>query len=363
VRAVFAAALVATVSLGPAQAHAQTAPAPPLTAGEAIGPGEIFGAVPRLVSRALADGSGAVFRLIEDLQLLDMDTEIDRLVGNPHDLNDSTAYKLSLLPFHIRYPTYRALVEQMTRLDSVRSRRIYNVTPDSVQLIELKIQPVETLDELTGLGVGQEVEQSLFSHFTTRELADLGVFLLAQQPLFPQTDEGWERLKHRVARGTVPLAIAAMAAGAPFDAASFSYAGGLWSRGEQLRLGYYGGFRDLGMHWHPYLRAGLTIKAGAFEVATGVADQVRPTPTQRDRELEIAVREGWLNQLVRPLGWDAFFETAVRRSIQEQPGFVGDSAAARAGFFFKRDRLPLFPNLVLRGSTEADSNLTTRVHL
>jgi hypothetical protein len=183
VRAVFAAALAVIVALVPAGAHAQSTAATSLTATEAIGPGEIVGTVPRLVSRALSDGSQAVFRLIEDLQLLDMDTEIDRLVGNPHDLNDSTAYKLSLLPFHIRYPTYRALVEQMTRLDSVRSRRIYNVTPDSVQLIELKIQPVETLDELTGLGVGQEVEQSLLSHFTTRELADLGVFLLAQQPL------------------------------------------------------------------------------------------------------------------------------------------------------------------------------------
>jgi len=366
-RAVFAAVRVvavigiAVVTLGPARALAQTSAAP--AAPEEIGLRQIVGTVPRLISHALADGSAGVFRLIEDIELLDMDTEIDRMVGNPHDLNDSTAYKLSLLPFHIRYPTYRELVDQMTRLDTVRSRRIHNVTPDSVQLIELRIQPVETLDELGGLGVGHEVQQSLFSHFTTRELADLGVFLLAQQPLFPETDEDWQRVKQRVARGTVPLALAAVAAAAPFDAAALSYAGKLVGRQETLRLGWYGGFRDLGMHWHPYLRAGLTARAGDVEVAAGVADQVHPTPTQRDRELEIALREGWLNHLVRPLGWDAFFEAAIRQSIQETPGFIGDSAAARAGFFFKRDRLPMFPNLVLRGSTEADSNLRTRVHL
>jgi hypothetical protein len=362
-RAAFAAVMVVVVTLavGPAPAQAQSAAAP--AQADEIGFRQIVGTVPRLVSMALSEGSSGFFRLIEDVQLLDMNSEIDRLVGNPHDLNDSTAYKLSLLPFHIRYPTYRELVDQMTRLDTVRSRRIYNVTPDSVHLIELRIQPVETLDEMTGLGVGHEVQQSLFSHFTTRELADLAVFLLAQQPLFPRTDDGWQRLKLDVARGTVPLALAAMVAAAPFDSAALSYAGKIAGREETLRLGWYAGFRDLGMHWHPNLRGGVTARAGGFELAAGVADQVRPTPTQRDRELEVALREGWLNQLVHPLGWDVFFEAALRRSIQEAPGFTGDSAAGRAGIFFKRDRLPLFPNLVLRGSTEADTNLRTRVHL
>jgi hypothetical protein len=358
-RVVLPAAMLLAVGLAPARAAAQ-AQAPSARADQ-IDLSRIFQVVPDLVSSAFSKGHTELFRLIEDLQLLDMDAEIDRYVGDPRELNDSTAYKLSLLPFHIRYPTYRDLVDQMTRLDSVRSRRIYTVTPDSVHLIDLRIQPVETLDELAGFGVGQEVERSLLSHFSARELADLGVFLISQQPLFPETDEDWQRLKHRIARGSVALAMGALAAGAAFDAASFTHAGTIVRSGERLRLGYYGGFRDLGTHLHPFLRAGLTLAASGLEVAAGVADQIRPTPSQVDRALEVAVREGLLNQLARPLGWDAFFEAAVSRSIHEPAGFTGDRTSARAGFFFKRDRLPALPDVVLRGSTEAATNLEGRI--
>ena len=60
-------------------------------------------------------------------------------MGNPRALNDTTAYKLSLLPFHIRFPIYQQLVRQMTRQDDLRSRRIHQVTPDAVNVIALRI--------------------------------------------------------------------------------------------------------------------------------------------------------------------------------------------------------------------------------
>jgi hypothetical protein len=134
-------------------------------------------------------------------------------------------------------------------------------------------------------------------------------------------------------------------------------------RGNDFELRYYGQFRDLGVHWHPYLRGGLAARAFGFEAAAGVADQVNPTVTQPDRAVELALREGWLNQLVQPLGLDAFFEAALKRSIGEAAGFVGDLTTARTGFFFKRDQAPLLRSLTMRGSVEAESNLEHRLHL
>ena len=308
-------------------------------------------------------GYAEFFRLIQTLELFHFENEIDRFVGRPGELNDTTSYKLSLLPLYISYPIYRPLVAQMTRLDTVRANRIYTVTPDSVSLIDLRLQPVASLEEFNGLGAGDEVARALVTHFSAREIADLTVLLLAQQPYFPQSDDEWGRTKHNVARAAVPIAVGALVTGAAFDAGALVHSGPILRRNKDFELRYYGAFRGLGIHWHPYLRGGLAARAFGFEAAAGIADQVNPTISEPDRAVELALREGWLNQLVQPLGLDAFFEAALRRSISEPAGFVGDRVAARTGFFFKRDQAPLIPSLTMRGSVEAESNLEHRLHL
>lgn len=352
--------LAAVVAVSAARpAHAQSARA----AANEVDLSRIFATFPDTASRVLDKGYVEFFRLIETLELFRFESEIDRFVGRPRDLNDTTAYKLSLLPFYISYPIYKPLVAQMTRVDSVRANRIYNVTPDSVSLIDLRLQPVATLEEFNGLGKGDQVAQSLLTNFSAREIADLSVFLLAQQAFFPQDDEGWGRAKRRVARAAVPIAVGALVTGAAFDAGALTHSGPIVRFNKDFELRYYGGFRSLGIHWHPYLRGGLAMHAYGFEAAAGLADQVNPTTVEPDRAVELAAREGWLNQLVQPLGLDAFFEAALKRSIQEPSGFVGDLTTARTGFFFRREQAPLFPGLAMRGSVEAESNLEHRLHL
>jgi len=323
----------------------------------------IFAAFPEALTRVADKGYAEFFRLIQTLELFHFENEIDRFVGKPGELNDTTSYKLSLLPLYISYPIYRPLVAQMTRLDSVRANRIYTVTPDSVSLIDLRLQPVGSLEEFNGLGAGDDVARSLATHFSAREIADLTVLLMAQQPYFPQTDDDWARTKRSVARAAVPIAVGALVTGAAFDAGALVHSGQILRRGNDFELRYYGAFRGLGIHWHPYLRGGVAARAFGFEAAAGLADQVNPTISEPDRAVELALREGWLNQLVQPLGLDAFFEAALKRSIGEPAGFVGDLTTVRTGFFFKRDQAPLMPGLAMRGSVEAESNLEHRLHL
>ena len=350
------AAVVAVLAARPALAQTRAA-------ANEVDLSRIFSGVPDAASRVLDKVYVEFLRLIETLELFHFESEIDRFVGRPRDLNDTTAYKLSLLPFYISYPIYKPLVRQMTRLDSVRANRIYNVTPDSVSLIDLRLQPVTTLEEFNGLGKGDLVAQSLLTNFSAREIADLSVFLLAQQAFFPQDDEGWGRAKRRVARAAVPIAVGALVTGAAFDAGALTHSGSIVRAGKDFELRYYGGFRSLGIHWHPYLRGGLAMHAYGFEAAAGLADQVNPTTVEPDRAVELALREGWLNQLVQPLGLDAFFEATLKRSIQEPSGFNGDLTTARTGFFFRREQTPLLPGLAMRGSIEAESNLEHRLHL
>lgn len=360
-RAGWVAAVAVLVSVWPWSARPALAQAVPHLSD--IDLGRLFAVLPGLFERVFQRGSTEFFRLLENIEILHIESEVDRYVGRPRELNDSTAYKLRLLPYTIEYPIFRPLVDQMTRLDSVRSNRIYTVMPDSVTLVDLRIQPVRTLEEFTGQGQGSQVESSLLHHFTAREIADLAVLILAQQPFFPETDDDWQRTKHDIAKAGVPLVLGALAAGAAFDAGALTNSGPILRRGDQLELRYYGGFRNFGVHLHPYLRGGVSLRVPGIEAAAGVADQIRPTALQSDSTFELAVRDGWLSQFARPLGWDAFFEAAFRQSIRESPGFTGDHAKGRAGFFFKRDQLPRFPDLGLRGSMEAESNFTQHLHL
>jgi hypothetical protein len=356
-RGLLAAVLVASV-VRPAAAQTIVA-----RAGGDSDLSRFFAGLPGVVEGLVNNGYRDVFRLLQTLEIFHFEAEIDRFVGKPQELNDTTNYKLTLLPFYVAYPIYRPLVAQMTRLDSVRANRIYTVTPDSVSLVDLRLRPVATLQEFSGLGRDATVATSLVSNLSAREISDLTVLLLAQQPFFPSTDAEWQHSKHNIARAAVPIALAALATGAFFDAGSLVQSGPIMRRGKDFELRYYGQFRDLGVHWHPYLRGGLATRVFGFEAAAGLADQVNATVRQPDRAVELALREGWLNQLVQPLGLDAFFEAAVKRSIGEPAGFVGDLTTARTGFFFKRDQAPLLRRLAMRGSVEAETNLQHRLHL
>jgi hypothetical protein len=331
--------------------------------GNEVDLSRVFSAVPTAFERVAARGYAELFRLLENVELLRIESEIDRYVGKPRALHDSTQYKLSLLPYHIRYPIFRPLVDQMTRLDSVRSRRIYMVTPDSVTLVDLRIAPVLTLETFNGLGAGPEIQSSLLNHFSAREIADMSVFLLAQQPFFPETQADWDRTKRQIARAGIPIAIGALTTGAVFDAGALGHSGKIAERRDAWQLRYYGNFRGLGISLRPHLRAGLALEAFKLQASAGLADQVRPNSFEPDAAVEMALREGWLSQWGRMAGWDGFFEAAFRRSIKESAGFAGERARGRAGFFFKREQMPLLPSLTLRGSAEAETNFEERLHL
>ena len=129
------AAALAVAAARPAAAQSARA-----TAANEVDLSRLFAALPDVFERIAARGYTEFFRLLETLELFRFEAEIDRFVGKPRELNDTTSYKLSLLPFYIAYPIYSPLVAQMTRLDTVRANRIYTVTPNSVTLVDLRLR-------------------------------------------------------------------------------------------------------------------------------------------------------------------------------------------------------------------------------
>jgi hypothetical protein len=295
---------------------------------------------------------GEVFSFINRLQLFDVEGEIDRLVGNPWELSDSTTYKLSLAPQHLAYPVYDRLVAQMTRLDGVRTRRIQNLTVDALPLIAVD------LDILSGERSGSQLLNSALSYFDGRELADLGVFVLAQQPFFPENEEQWQARKHDLAAHKGELALAVMGLGALFEAGALSNSGTIerW-RENNYRLGWYGAFTHLGYHLQPGIRGGLTVDLPGVELSAGLLEQVRPSAGSIQRAVEVALRESWLNRFTAASGWDSFVVLAARQVLATGGEYQGESFTGRAGLFLKRDQPFHLRFITLRASFETESNL------
>jgi hypothetical protein len=318
-------------------------------------------AVADLIARAVEESNESIFEFFETVELWDAEHEIDRFVGSPWELNDSTAYKLSLLPFHIRYPIYRQIVRQMTRQDDLRSKRIHQVSPDSVKVIALGIGSLDEGALDYDERVNDQVRESLTTHFNARELIDLGFFLLAQQSAFPETEEGWRSLKHTLATGGPALAMGALVAGAAFDLGAFSRARPFFKR-DYMVAGWYAGFRRLGFNFHPILRGGLTLRLPGLEMAAGLSEQIDPAETDRTRSVELAFREGLTRKLTRELGgWDVFFEAALREVVESGPLYLGEDRTGRAGLFIKRHQIPRLRHITIRASAELESDFIDQV--
>jgi hypothetical protein len=66
--------------------------------------------------------------------------------------------------------------------------------------------------------------------------------------------------------------------------------------------------------------------------------------------------KSWLDKLTAATGWDSFVQAALRRVLDQGPGYEGERMTGRAGIFTRRQR-PLFHSqVVLRTSLEGESD-------
>jgi len=314
--------------------------------------GELMRVLADWASQAGQKSRRELLSFVNKIELFNIESEIDRLVGNPWELSDSTSYKLKLAPLHVAFPVFDQQVRQMTRLDDIRSRRIQDLTVDSLGLI------VVDLDILARTQTGGQLASSILRYFNAREYLDLGVFFLAQQPYFPRTPEDWEAQKHQLASRKGMLAAGVLGLGALFEVGALSNSGTLKRcPGNACSLGWYGGFSRLGYRLQPTLRGGLTARLPRLEVSAGLMEQVRPASTTASRVFEAAARESWLGRYTGVAGWDSFFEAAVRRVLVAEGGYRNESLTARGGLFVKRERPLRLRHITLRSSIEVESDL------
>ena len=323
--------------------------------------GDLLRVLSDLASQVSTKSRGEMLSFLAKVELFNVESEIDRLVGNPWELSDSTSYKLSLAPLHVAYPVFDQQVQQMTRLDDIRSRRIQNLTVDSVSLIAVNLDVLNTgtLDLVDNGRTGGQLASSILHYFDAREFLDLGVFALAQQPFFPQTPDEWSERKRQLATHQGMLALTVVGLGAAFEVAALNNSGTLSRcQGDACAVGWYGGFSRLGYHLRPNLRGGLSARVPWLELSAGMMQQVRPAADSASSVFEAAVRESWLTRYTSATGWDSFAEAAVRRVLSAENRYQGEAFTTRGGVFVKREHPFRWRHITLRSSTEVESDLT-----
>jgi hypothetical protein len=315
--------------------------------------GDLLRYISDLASQVGTKSRGEMLSFLNKIELFNVESEIDRLAGNPWELSDSTQYKLGLAPLHLAYPVFDQYVRQMTRMDDIKSRRIQYLTVDALDLITVN------LDILSGEITGGQLANSLIRYFNAREFIDLGVFLLAQQPFFPESEEAWNFRKHQIASHEGALAVTVAGLGALFEVGAISNSGTIKRcQDNKCRVGWYGGFSHLGYHLQPNLRGGFTTQLPWLEVSAGLMEQIRPSSDSVSTVFEMAVRESWLNEHITDTGWQSFMEAAVRRVLAAESRYQGENLTTRGGLFIKRERPFKWRHITLRGSTEVESNMT-----
>ena len=236
---------------------------------------------------------GEMLSFLNRVELFNVESEIDRLVGSPWELSDSTSYKLSLAPLHLAYPVFDQQVQQMTRLDDIRSRRIQNLTVDSLGLIAVN------LDILDGEHTGGQLASSILRYFNAREFLDLGRLPAGAAAVLPRdATRNGTRASTRLATHQGMLALTAVGLGALFEVGALSNSGTLERcQGDGVPRRLVRWFLASRLSPAAHLRGGLTAQpALAGAVGRACSSRCGPRPDSASSVFEVAVRESWLGR-------------------------------------------------------------------
>ncbi|MCC7443084.1 MAG: hypothetical protein IT285_15735 [Bdellovibrionales bacterium] len=302
----------------------------------------------------------SILVFFEEFELFDSEAEIDRAIGNPWELNESTALKLKLLPLYLRYPIYYGFSGRVPRMEPLLLHRVVAQRGAGLPSDSFAI----TGTEATGEQLKTLVLDVLGETFTPSEIADLAVFMLSGYSFFPTDMAGWNRIKRAVADSDIFIALGVLIAGAVTDEGSFSHSGTLFNWSERgFRLGWYGSVNDLGIHFHPRLRGGMSVRIPGLEVTAGLSERIDPGPDQERRALELALRESWLSRFASPAGWELYTEAALRHVFEAEAGYTGPTTTFHLGLHARRDDIWGIPSLAFRASGAVDTDFQKNLRL
>lgn len=271
--------------------------------------------------------------------------KIDRMVGEPRDLEPTTAASLDSLGPMVWMELGSSFAHRLDAFEADWGVAPPDALPGPVR------GPSFGLDEETAaLAMGGALDR-MQGYFRADELVDLGVFTLSEVTTLPSTPTQWRAVRRAISGSDTWIALGSVLALAAEDQGFVSASGWLVrAGGDRVRFGWYGGARDLGFAWHPRWRAGMKVASPGLDVSAGVLQNVDATGPTEGLALEVGAREHLLSMVGRSRGWDVAASAGGRFVLEHAEAAEEGRILGEARLFGRRrDFLPHY-DLLLDGA-------------
>ncbi len=267
------------------------------------------------------------------LQLLKDEMDIDAAVGdNPWTLRTDTQGAIKFLPIKMQLGLAQFLTSRIGNiLVQDRNMRVDDKAGLAPQLNARNDLSADFVlsEEMSRDLVQSTVLDQLRRALSEEQMVDLAIFILSKQPFFPKENDwaGWENVKKKIIYYDVYLILAVITMALMFDKGQIKVSGYLFKiNGDQFRVGWYGGFKNLGAHLRsPEFKAGLKLKGELINVEAGVKKRLSP---EEQTAIELNIGSQIFSELIKPMGWASDGHLFINniRSDEINPNNVGETS-------------------------------------
>lgn len=238
--------------------------------------------------------------------------EIDDAVGDPCLLQPATAAKLRFMEPRMRLEFYNVMFDRINRvtvIDTVASRAEPGMISGGPRFYV-------GLDPNSGKMLLDHLQGTIFSSFTDREFADLGVYILCKNNTLHQyfsKTENWHKFRDTLLNwdlviGAAVIATLVLTRQAPIGASGYI----VKLLDDRLRLGWYGNLSNLGYAFGKgsqggftlsSIQAGLQVTGMGLDAKGGYYQKFHANPDEIQQAIEFSLKEHWLQGIATKLGF------------------------------------------------------------
>ncbi len=238
--------------------------------------------------------------------------EIDRLVGNPWQIDERTLEKVNSLPIRARLELFSAMLSAVDQIQMIQSERdVFGPAPGGHSTV-LSFEE----DEDYEVELDRRVRRVLLDPITEEEWADIGIFLLSKSPFFPKKERDWENLKDEIINYALWPALAILVYQAAAGQMNVSTSGWFLRNGANTwRLGW---FVKGKANWHePEVEGGIRSRTPHIELDVGYK---RRFSDEADRAFDyflLDARTFFLRSFGEVYGWNGLGSFRVEVPSQQ----------------------------------------------
>lgn len=231
--------------------------------------------------------------------------DVDRIIGDPWHMGESTRLKLDALPPRMRFNLYSVLADRADRIYLRGVSRLGQVAPGDYRNVMVD------LDFETANRAIDAIGKSIDGYFRIEELIDLTVYGFSKFEFFPKSQERWNEIKPQLPKYDLALGIIALTSLAAVDEGKLDMGGWLLKTpSDSFRFGWYGTARKFGFKWHPWISLGFQGATPGFDTALGWTEHFNPVKKQHpwetddSRTIDWTVREHLFTRWTQEFGWE-----------------------------------------------------------